>query len=141
MMMAPSRLLAGARLVVLAAVLALPAMAAGTLEVHNQGAVAFVSGGVGHGERQALEAMSGRFNLKLTMALTNRDFVSDASVRIRDAQGQVVLDTVADGPLLFAQLKPGTYTVSCTLDGKEIHKTAQLTSGKQQQLVFTWPSE
>ena len=139
--MTTSRLIARARLVVAAAVLALPAAAAGTLEVHNQGAVAFVSGGVGDEEQQALKAMIGRFNLKLTMALTNGEFVSDATVRIRDAQGQVVLDTIADGPLLFAQLKPGTYTVSCSLDGKDIQKTAHLTNGKRQQLVFTWPSE
>jgi hypothetical protein len=139
--MTTSHWVARARSVVAAAVLALPAVAGATLEVHNQGAVAFVSGGVGHEEQQALEAMSGRFNLKLTMALTNGEFVSDATVRIRDVQGQVVLDTVADGPLLFAQLKPGTYTVSCTLDGREIQKTAQLASGKRQQLVFTWPSE
>jgi hypothetical protein len=85
--------------------------------------------------------MSGRFNLKLTMALTNGEFVSDATVRIRDAQGQVVLDTIADGPLLFAQLKPGNYMVSCTLDGKEIQETAQLTSGKRQRLVFACSSE
>jgi hypothetical protein len=43
-MMATSNLVARARLIVAAGVLALPLVAAGAAEVHNQGVVAFTSG-------------------------------------------------------------------------------------------------
>jgi hypothetical protein len=129
-----------AQLIVVAGILALPPMAVGEVAVHTQDGVSFVSGGVGD-ERQALEAMGQRFDLKLTMALSTGHFVGDARVRIQSPQGRIVLDTLADGPLLYAQLQPGTYTVSCSLNGKELKQTAQITPGAQQELTFTWAAE
>lgn len=125
----------------LAAILALAPPAAADLEVHTEKGVSYVSGGVGDDERQALKAMSDRFNLKVLMALESGHFVSNATVRVEDSQGQTVLDTVADGPLLLVQLKPGTYTVTCSLGGKELRQRAHVTAGAQQQLVFRWRSE
>jgi hypothetical protein len=133
-------LMRGAQLVALVAILALPAMAAGDVAVHTQDGVSFMSGGVGE-ERPALEAMGQRFNLKLTMALSTGHFVGDARVRIQSPQGRTILDTLADGPLLYAQLQPGTYTVSCSLNGKQLKQTTQITPGAQQQLTFTWAAE
>jgi hypothetical protein len=133
-------LTSGAQVVVAATVLAVAVLAVADVAVHTQDGVSFMSGGVGE-ERQALEAMGQRFNLKLTMALSSGHFVGDARVRIQSPQGRVVLDTLADGPLLYAQLQPGTYTVSCSLNGKELKQTAQISAGAQQQLTFTWAAE
>lgn len=131
-----------ARFVLLAVIFTLPAVAVGDdLEVHTQGGVSYVSGGVGDDELKALRAMSDRFNLKVTMVMQKGEFVSDAKVHIQDAQGQAVLDAASDGPFLLAQLPPGTYTVICTLNGKERKQTAHVGSGKQQQLIFRWTSE
>ena len=125
----------------LAAILALAPLAAADLEVHTEKGVSYVSGGVGDDERQALKAMSDRFNLKVLMVLETGHFVSDATVRVENSQGQTVLDTVADGPLLFAQLKPGSYVVTCTLGGKELQQTAHVTDRTQQHLLFSWSTE
>jgi hypothetical protein len=110
------------------------------LVIHQQGDVSYVSGGVGE-EKEALAAASNRFNLKVTMALGSGHFVSDARVLIEDAHGRPVLDTTADGPLLYAQLQPGTYTVHCSLNGKEVRQTAQVGSSGQHAVSCTWPSE
>ncbi len=110
------------------------------LVIQQQGDVSYVSGGVGE-EKEALEAASRRFNLKVTMALASGHFVGDARVLIEDAHGRQVLDTTADGPLLYAQLPPGTYTVHCTLNGKEVRQTAQIGSTGQQAVACTWPAE
>ncbi len=128
-----------ATLILAATILLLPLPAAGHLTVRNQDGVAYVSGGVGTEEMQALKAMSAHFNLKVTMATNSGHFVSDVEVRIEDSHGQTVLDTVADGPLLFAQLKPGTYTVICRRDGKPVTRLARVTDTKQHALTFTWP--
>ena len=110
------------------------------LVIQQQGDVSYVSGGVGE-EKEALEAASRRFNLKVTMALGSGHFVGDARVLIEDAHGRPVLDTTADGPLLYAQLQPGTYTVHCSLNGKEVRQTAQVGGGGQQAVSCTWPAE
>ena len=38
-------------------------------------------------------------------------YVADLKVRIVDARGDAVVDTVVDGPWLLAQLPPGRYRV------------------------------
>ncbi len=126
---------------VLGATLVLSPIAAAELEVHTENGVSYVSGGVGDDERKALEAMNARFDLKITTALESGNFVSDVSVRIQDSEGRTVLETVADGPLLLAQLQPGTYSVTCTLNGKALKQTAHITTGSQRQLVFRGQSE
>jgi len=123
------------------ALLAWPGRVLGTMDVQSQGGVSFVSGGVGDEERQALQAMSKRFDLKLTMALTDGTFISDVGVRILDAHGKAVLDTTSNGPLLYAQLAPGTYTVKCVLNGKQIERAVRIGTDTQQHLVFTWAAE
>jgi hypothetical protein len=124
-----------------AAILAVSTVAAADPAVRNQGGVAYVSGGVGSEERQAIEAMGPQFNLKLTMAGSAGHFVSDVRVRIADSGSQTVLDTVTDGPMLFAQLKPGTYTVRCELAGKTTTQTVHISEKKQEQLTFVFAGE
>ena len=132
----------GALMALTACIVTRPVMAAAAdPQVHSQDGLSYVSGGIGDEERRAIETMSNRFNLKLTMALKTGDFVGDTRVRIQDSQSQTLLDTVADGPLFLAQLKPGTYTITCSLNGKELKETAHIASGKQEQLVFTWTAE
>lgn len=126
---------------VLGAILVLSPVLAAELEVHTDNGVSYVSGGVGDDERKALQAMNARFDLKITMALESGNFVSDVGVRIRDSEGRTVLETVADGPLLLAQLQSGTYSVTCTLNGKALKQTVRITTGSQRQLVFRWKSE
>ena len=38
-------------------------------------------------------------------------------------------------------MKPGTYAVSATMNGKERKQTVQLDANKLQLIAFTWPSE
>lgn len=128
-------------IILIAVTLALPVAAAAEVVVHTENGVSYVSGGVGDEELKALNAMSARFNLKLTLALKTGEFVSDATVRIQDSHRETVVDTVADGPVLFAQLKPGSYTVTCTLGGKELQQTAHVTDRTQQHLLFSWSTE
>jgi hypothetical protein len=68
-------------------------------------------------------------------------YLSDVKVRIEDAKGLVYLETVADGPLLFAKLKPGNYTVNANQDGYEINKKALIGAEKSTSLTFAWPQQ
>jgi len=129
------------KLVLAAAILILPIAAAAEPKVRTDNGVSYVSGGAGDEEKKALEATGERYSLKVTMALTSGHFVGDAQVKIQDSKGQTLVDTVADGPLLYAALQPGTYTVHCSLNGKAQQQTAQITAGKQTQVACSWTSE
>ena len=107
-------------------------------EVRQQGDASYVSGGVGLDERQELEALGTEFNLKLTFALASRSFLSDVPVRVLDGQGQVVLEAISDGPLFFARLVPGTYTVEAGEPEAVQRKAVNVTAGRQTQANFFW---
>jgi hypothetical protein len=92
---------------------------------------------VGLEERDALEAMAARFNLKLTFAMQSGDYVSDIGVRIADRAGNTVLETTAEGPLLYARLAPGSYSVQVSGAGQSFQRDVQVRGG-QAQLGFYW---
>jgi len=114
------------------------AVARAELSVVRNNDVSYVSGGAGDEEQKQLLAMADRFNLKVTMASSNGDYVAGANVAIQDTGGKTVLNAVADGPILLAALKPGTYTVSATLNGKKLEKQAQVGASGKQEVTFTW---
>jgi len=111
-------------------------------EPQTQGDVTFVSGGIGESERYAMEAMKSDYNLNLLFAAKGTgDFLADVNVRIADAQGNTVVETVADGPFLFARLKPGNYTVLAEKDGRVMRQKARVGAGKRASLSFYWPTD
>jgi hypothetical protein len=111
------------------------------LEVQEHDGVKYVTGGVGFDERKELDALSSQFNLKLTLALTNGDFLGDSKVHITSADGATVLDAVTDGPYFYVHVKPGTYTVKIDRDGHVLQRTAHVTGSGQQHLRFSWKEE
>ncbi|MGZ8192355.1 MAG: carboxypeptidase-like regulatory domain-containing protein [Methylobacter sp.] len=107
-----------------------------------QGDVTFISGGIGENERNALEAMKGNFNLSLLFAVKRTGkFIADVNVRIADAKDNTVVETVAEGPYLFARLKPGKYRVTAEKDGNVMRQKARVSDRRTTTLSFYWPKE
>jgi hypothetical protein len=104
------------------------------------GTAAVLSGGVGSDARDQLAAQAKDYNVKLIFALSSGEYLSDINVDITDASGRKVVDHVSNGPWMFAQLPPGNYTVSATLNGRK--ETRKISVGKQGQKVvdFRWPT-
>lgn len=109
----------------------------------TQGDVVYLSGGIGKDETAAIKAATSRYPLSLLFATTGsggRDaFLASVPVKITDAGGKVVLDTVTDGPYLLVNLAPGKYQVSANLDGVERKTSVTLKAGVPQQRSLTWP--
>lgn len=93
-----------------------------------RGEVAFVTGGVGADEREVLKQMENDFNLKLVFTQPDGHFISDVAVVVKDASGKRVL-AEQSGPVFLAKLRPGTYTVESTFDGKT--QIRKVTVGKK----------
>ena len=118
----------------------LPAVAQSAPEPRTQGAVSFISGGVGAEENQALQAVRSDYNLHLLFsAQGGGEFLSDVAVRITDPQGKLVLETVSDGPKLFAKLQPGSYTLEASYGGKTLSETVSITAQHGASLSLVWP--
>jgi hypothetical protein len=89
------------------------------LQPEQQGNIGFVSGGSSLDDRQALKGMESNYDVRFTFAvLPSHEYLSGVGVKIADAGGNTVLDTVADGPLFYAQIPAGHYRVTVTNAGQ-----------------------
>ena len=90
---------------------------------HAQGNVTYLSGGIGVDEADMLRQQSANYPLTLELATAAggpRDaYVSDARVDIRDGNGNPVLTTTTQGPLMLLRLPSGTYTVAVDWHGTQ----------------------
>lgn len=113
-------------------------LAGEALEVQQQDGVSYVSGGVSDQEQQALKEMGKDFNLHLTFAVEEGNYLSGVQVRIMDQEGKTVLDKVSNGPMFYANLEPGTYTVQASGFDQSFEETVQVEEGGQVEKVFQW---
>ncbi|WP_340124060.1 carboxypeptidase regulatory-like domain-containing protein [Methylobacter svalbardensis] len=112
------------------------------IKPQTQGDVIFVSGGVGADEQDALQAMRAGYNLHLLFSIKGTgEYVSDVRVRIADSRGNSLMETLSEGPMLFARLKPGRYIVTVERGDQAFKQTTTVGSTKWTSLSFTWPQE
>jgi hypothetical protein len=108
-------------------------------QIKQENGISFVSGGVGREEVDALNH-SRDFNLKLTMAAPNGEFVVPSVLRIDDGHGATVLQTRPDGPVFLAKLPAGDYVVHATAEGQSQSRKVSVPASGQQAVEFTWRS-
>jgi hypothetical protein len=108
------------------------------LRVKTDNGIPYVSGGFGVDERENLRAMSKGDNLELSFALRNKNYLGGAEVLIKDRHGKEIIETVSDGPLFFAKLPEGIYTVEATAMGKTLEQTVHVPSKRQARVYFAW---
>ena len=123
--------------------LSLPSLAEeSAIQPQTQGDVTFVTGGVGIDERNELDATRANYNLSLQFSVQGSgNYLSDVNIRITDLKGNVFLETVSNGPKLFAKLPSGRYIVTVDLNGETYHKTVSVRGKQNTSLSFTWPQK
>ena len=120
---------------ILAAVIAGPAMA--MTDGKTAQGEPWSSGGIGSGELEALEKQRGNFSLRiLTAARGSGAFLADALVKITDASGRTVLETRADGPWTYVNLKVGDYRVAVTYKTETRQQATKIHAGDRRELFF-----
>jgi hypothetical protein len=106
---------------------------------HTPAGVAWMTGGAGEDEREAMRAQAAQYNLAMTFANRRSGaFRADVAVEVRDARGEVVLAATAAGPLLFAKLPPGSYRVSATALERTQSQQASVPQAGLRELYFYW---
>lgn len=116
-----------------------PPVAPSALQPQRQGDIAFVSGGVGAANREAMKAVRDRYNLRLLFAAHSGAYIANVGVTLVNARGRAVLDTVADGPLFYARVPPGRYRVTVSSQGRTIARTVTISARGAVDEDFHWP--
>ena len=122
----------------------MPSADAGSLGIHTDGGIRYVSGGVGESERSDLQALSSQFNLYLMFATQGSgEYLSAVQVTILDANQSPVLSAESKGPWFYAQLPPGDYSVEVTPSGlrgedQTQRQAVHLDGSNQSQMDFYW---
>jgi hypothetical protein len=108
---------------------------------HQQNGIAYINGGVGQDEQNAMRAQRAAYNLQLTFA-TNQSgaFRSDVQLDIMDAKGTSLLSVPNTGPMFFAKLPPGTYRISAAAEGKTFKRTVKLGAGAK-EMTLHWEND
>lgn len=102
----------------------------------RQNGIQFLSGGIGVEERNAMQAESKVYNLKLSFSLKDGAYIADVKVAI-DSGKKPLVRTNSDGPLFYAKLPPGKYSIAVSYQGKTQTRTVDV--GKSStNLFFHW---
>lgn len=108
------------------------------LMVQEQNGVSYLSGGISDTGQEMIREQAGDFNLEVLSALEEGNYLSEVSIRIADAKGNTVLSTVTEGPFLYADLAPGTYTIMANVEGELQRQTATVNNSQQTRVNFRW---
>jgi hypothetical protein len=108
--------------------------------VQRQGAVMFVSGGVGEEGLSAMRQLEPGYNLRLLFARQGTgEYLADVAVRLVDANGNAILAATSDGPLFYARLSPGRYTLTVASENKSQTRPINVAAAGAVAQSFYWP--
>lgn len=100
---------------------------------------AYISGGIGEDERASLEAARDYFNLRLAFAARGSgEYLAAVRVRIADEKGVELLEADCDGPLFYAKLAPGTYSVTAAYGDEAQTRTVRIGEKGAVEHVLYW---
>jgi hypothetical protein len=104
----------------------------------QEGNVMFISGGIGDDERQALEASAKNYNLEITSTDKTGHFMADTNFQITDPNGREIIHIDDAGPLFYAKLPPGAYTIQATNGDRHWKREVKISNGKPTGIHVVW---
>ena len=99
--------------------------------------ITYVTGGIGDEEREQLDGIKQNFNLRIVSAGTNGEYAGNTHVVISDTHGNELLNVPA-GPIFYAELAPGNYTVDALSEGQKQRRVIKISGKKSSFVHFTW---
>jgi hypothetical protein len=108
------------------------------LQTHRAGSIEYMSGGVGEQERAAMRSMGGTYNLKIANTLPDGSYVSNVDMTIADSRGNPILNTTTQGPLFYATVPAGQYTVTARSNGQSVQRTVHVGAGAGSEVALSF---
>ena len=107
---------------------------------HSEG-IAYISGGVGDGESEAIlaEAKQWPVLLELSQLESGRGvWIFGAQIKLINQQQKVIFSAQADGPYMLINLTPGDYEILATYQGVEQKRALTVKADSSQKLNIFW---
>ena len=107
---------------------------------HSEG-IAYISGGVGDGESEAIlaEAKQWPVLLELSQLENGRGvWIFGAQIKLVNKQQKVIFNAQADGPYMLINITPGDYQILATYQGVEQKRALTVKAGTSQKLNIFW---
>ena len=76
----------------------------------------YMSGGIGIEERASMRKDASNYDLDLSFADNQGDYLNDVNVVIADEHGNQVVDAITAGPWFYINLPAGKYDIKATYD-------------------------
>lgn len=115
-----------------------------SIKPQTKNGITYLCGGVGEEESAYMKETAARdYDLMMTFAEKNGNYVANVAVAIKDARGKTLLEAMCDGPIMLVDLPAaGGYRIHAETDGKAIDRTVLVKGdkGPLRQLTFAWPS-
>ena len=112
------------------------------VKVKTAGDISYITGGVGRQEQVFFDEQKPDYNLRFLFAVTGSgSFLSGIPVTIADSSGRILLETVSDGPYLYAKVPPGTYRLSAERAGLVQTRTVRVPARGGVAADFRWAHE
>jgi hypothetical protein len=109
---------------------------------HEDGALTYLSGGIGSDQSSAIKSVMKKYPLVLEFVGSTdagNDYLADIPVQISDSHGKDLLSTQSDGPFMLVSLPHGRYNVTATYNGKTEHRQVNVTDVMHAHEIFMWP--
>lgn len=110
-------------------------------EAKTQNGVNYLFGGIGLDESEAIAAAAKDYSLMLTFATKSGNYLAEVHVKIADKNGAIVLDDVADGPMLLVRLQPGQYTITAVSNDRQVTKPVRISGNRTKKVTLHWPND
>ncbi|MEO6022492.1 MAG: hypothetical protein ABIP64_05135 [Burkholderiales bacterium] len=106
----------------------------------EQNGLAYLSGGIGEREADAMRAAKQHYRLALTFAVReSKAFLSDVQVRIESVEGNTKFDVVSVGGMVLVNLPAGSYKAEFEDRGRIIIDRFQVPRKGTLRKVYYWP--
>jgi hypothetical protein len=101
--------------------------------------VGYISGGNSQADRALLREIEDDFNLQLSLLGSDGGYNTAGSVvKIIDDSGETLVQTVSEGPLFFAKLEPGNYTIEAEYQGEIQQQQVTISGEKQTEIALNF---
>ncbi|MFZ3086832.1 MAG: carboxypeptidase-like regulatory domain-containing protein [Methylotenera sp.] len=108
--------------------------------------ICYISGGISADEVSDLKSLAKDFLLEIVFVqkadteVSGRieEYLASVKLQIKDAKGNIVLDTTTDGPFFLADLPPGKYKIIAEHDEVVKSDLVRIDTKKHQRTVFLW---
>jgi hypothetical protein len=107
---------------------------------YSQG-IAYVSGGVGAEESQAILDEAKQWPLLLELSQLERGrgvWIFGTTIQILNAQNQIIFDAQANGPFILINLPVGNYQIAAIYQGVTQNKSVTVKSATSQKINLFW---